>query len=33
MSIQGGRGNIPVVLLKDDATEVKGREAQKNYTK
>ena len=30
MSVQSVRGNMPVVLLKDDATQTKGKEAQKN---
>ena len=30
MSIQGSRGNIPIVLLKEGSSETKGREAQKN---
>ena len=30
MSVQTPKGNLPVVLLKDGASETKGREAQKN---
>jgi len=30
MSIQTAKGNLPVILLKDGASETKGREAQKN---
>ena len=30
MSVQPVSGNMPVVLLKDDATQTKGRDAQKN---
>ena len=30
MSVQTARGNLPVVLLKEGASETKGREAQKN---
>ena len=30
MSAQTPKGNLPVVLLKDGASETKGREAQKN---
>ena len=30
MSVQASRTNMPVVLLKEGSTEVKGREAQKN---
>ena len=30
MSIQGPRGSMPVVLLKEGSSETKGREAQKN---
>ena len=30
MSVQTPKGNLPVVLLKEGASETKGREAQKN---
>ena len=30
MSIQASQGGIPVVILKDSATQTKGRDAQKN---
>ena len=30
MAAQTPKGNMPVVVLKDDASQVKGREAQKN---
>ncbi len=30
MSIQGPRGTLPVILLKEGSTESKGREAQRN---
>jgi len=30
MSIQGGRGSLPIVLLKEGSSETKGREAQRN---
>ena len=30
MSIQGPRGTLPVILLKEGSTETKGREAQRN---
>ena len=29
MAAQTPKGNMPVVVLKDDASQVKGREAQK----
>jgi len=30
MSIQAGRGSLPIVLLKEGSSETKGREAQRN---
>ena len=30
MSIQGPRGSMPIVILKEGSSETKGREAQKN---